>query len=65
MDGLVALNGERGRAFRVLVWEPVGKRSLGRPGVEGIIIIKGPLIRKMGKWAGFIFFRKGASGELL
>jgi hypothetical protein len=32
--------GERRGAFRVSVWEPVGKRSLRRPGVEGIMIIK-------------------------
>jgi len=30
--GHVALTGERRGVYRVLVWKPEGKRSLGRPG---------------------------------
>jgi hypothetical protein len=29
--GHVARNGERGGAYRVLVWKPMRKRHLGRP----------------------------------
>jgi len=38
--GHVACMGERRCMYRVLVGEPEGKRPLGRPGVDGRIILR-------------------------
>jgi hypothetical protein len=37
----VAGVGQTTKAGRVVVWKPEGKRSLGRPGIEGRIILNG------------------------
>jgi hypothetical protein len=38
--GHVARMGEKRGAYRILVWRPEGRRPLGRPGIDGRIILK-------------------------
>jgi len=40
MGGVCSTYGEDRYVYRVLVWKPEGKRSLGRPGENGRIILK-------------------------
>ena len=57
--------GERRGAYRVLVGKPEGKRSLGKPGIDGRIrkwIFK---IWVVWAWTELIWLRIGTGGELL
>jgi hypothetical protein len=62
----VAQIGERRGMYRVLVGKPEGKRSLGRPGVDGRIIIRW-IFRKwdLGIWTGLSWLRIGTVGGQL
>jgi hypothetical protein len=58
--------GERRGAYRVLVGKPEGRRSVGRPGVDGRIILKWIFERLYyGAWTGSIWLRIGTGGGLL
>jgi hypothetical protein len=49
-------------AYEILVGKPEGKRPLGRPGVDGMIILELFLGKYGGRvWTGFIWFRIGTS----
>ena len=58
--GHVASMGERRDVYRVLVGKPEGKISLGRPGIDGRIILRW-IFRKwdMGVWTGLSWLRIG------
>jgi hypothetical protein len=56
--------GEGRGAYRGLVGKPKGNRSLGRPGIDGRIILRW-IFRKwdVGIWAGSSWLRIGAGGR--
>jgi hypothetical protein len=64
--GHVARLGERRDAYRILVEKPDRKKPLGRPGVNGSIILK-RIFKKRGGGAstGLICVRIGTGGGLL
>jgi hypothetical protein len=55
--------GERRDAYEVLVGKPKGKRPLGRPKIDGRIILR-RIFRKwdVGVWTGLIWLRIGTGG---
>jgi hypothetical protein len=58
--------GERRGAYRALVGKPEGRRPLGRPSVDGRIILKWTCERlDGGAWTGSMWLRIGTGGELL
>ena len=63
MGGHVTRMGEKRVAYRVLVGKPEGMRPLGRPGVDGRIILIW-IFRKwdVGLWAGSSWLRIGTGG---
>jgi hypothetical protein len=57
---------ERRGAYRALVGKPEGRRPLGRPGVDGRIILKWIFERlDVGAQTGLIWLRIGTGGGLL
>jgi len=64
--GHVARMGEERGLYRVLVGKPEGKRPLGRPGVDGWIIL-GRICRRwnVGMWTGLGWHRIETSGGCL
>ena len=64
--GHVALMGERGGAYRVLVGSPEGKRALGRPRRRWNVNIKMDLqVVRCGAWTGLIWLMIGTFGGRL
>jgi hypothetical protein len=64
--GHVARRGERRGAYRALLGKPEGRRPLGRPGVDGRIILKWIFERLgVGAQSGLIWLRIGAGGGRL
>ena len=64
--GHVAHMGEKGGAYRVLMWKPEGKRPLERPRLRQEDNIKMDLREwNVGVWTGSIWLRIGTGGELL
>ena len=64
--GHVASMGEKGGAYRVLVWKPEGKRPLGRPRLRREDNIKMHLQEVgCGTCTGFIWLGIGTGGGLL
>jgi len=63
MDGACSAYGDRRSAYRVLVGKPVVKRPLGRPRLDGRIILRW-IFRKwdVGVWTGTSWLRIGAGG---
>jgi hypothetical protein len=58
--------GEMRYAYRVLMGKPEEKRPLGRPGVDGRIILSWIFRKwKVGVWKGSSWFRIGTGGGLL
>jgi len=66
MSGACSTNGEVWNAYRILVGKSEGMKQLGRPGIDGRLILKG-FIRKQGVrvWIGFIWLKLGYCGGLL
>jgi hypothetical protein len=52
-------------AYRILMETPEGRRTLGRPGVDGRIILKRIFKKWEGAWTGFIRLRLKTGGGLL
>jgi hypothetical protein len=63
--GHVACMGEKRYAYRVLVWNPDGKRHFRRLGAEGRIILKWIVKYCWRMWSGVLWLRTGTSGRLL
>ena len=64
--GHVARVGDTRGAYRVLVGRPEGKRSLGRSGINGRVILKRILKTWDAEpWTGLIWLRTGTGGGLL
>jgi hypothetical protein len=66
MAGQVARMGEENKVFRVLVEKPVGKRPLGKRGVDGRMKLEWILGRLagVGRWSGFTWLKIGTCGGL-
>ena len=61
--GHVARMGERRGVYRVLVGKPKGKRALGRPRVDGRIILRGTFRKwDVAVWTGSSWLRRGRVG---
>jgi hypothetical protein len=65
------MNGKKGKAYRLLVGKPEGKRPLGRPRrrwMDNIRMNLGEVgwgdVDWIG-WTGFVWLRIGTGGELL
>jgi hypothetical protein len=58
--------GEKRNAYRLLVGNPEGKRSLGRPRRRWLIIL-GWILERWDRvmWTGLVWLRTGTGGELL
>ena len=56
---------DRRGVYRVLVGKPEGNRPLGKPGVDGKIILNGSSGIGRGAWTGLHWLRIGTGGGLL
>jgi len=54
--------GERRGEFRALVVKSAGKRPLGRPGIDGRIILSWIFRKWDAAWTGLIWLRIGTGG---
>ena len=54
--------GERRGVYRVLVGRSEGKRPLGRPGVDGRILLRSFRKWDVGVWTGSSWLRIGSGG---
>jgi len=54
--------GERRGVYRVLVGRSEGKRPLGRPGVDGRILLRSFRKWDVGAWTGSSWLRIGTGG---
>jgi hypothetical protein len=58
--------GEKGKAYRLLVRMPDGRRPLGRPRRRSLDSIMMDLVEVDGvMWTGLVWLRIGTGGELL
>jgi hypothetical protein len=66
MGGTFSTNGEKRKAYILLVGNPEGKRPLGRPRPRWVDILGRILKRWDGMmWTGLVWLRIGTGGELL
>jgi hypothetical protein len=65
MGRACSTNGESRRAYKILVGKPEKWRPVGRPSINGKIILKWILGKWDGAWTGSICFRIRTGGGLL
>jgi len=66
MDGACSTYEKDEKCIQILVKKPEGERPLGRPSIDGEIILRRILGKQSEKvWSGFIWLRIGTSGRFL